>query len=313
MQPPGPWKRFVMTIDEPRFGYVALAGSPNVGKSTLLNKLVGEKISITSRRPQTTRHRILGVKTGSDYQIVFVDTPGIHRSKGRRLNRIIVKTAISSLADVDLVLLLIDQRAWSGEQEWVLKQITQNRIPVILLINKIDRIRDKRTLLPLIEESRQRHPFLEIIPVSSRFSSAQDVRKISTTIARHLPIGPPGFPADQRTDKNDRFRATELIREQLFSVLGQELPYSTAVEIQKYEKNDKQILCIDATIWVEKESQKSIVIGKNGQMLKMIGMNARKQIEMTMHHKVFLGLWVKVKKGWSDSARQLHALGYAES
>ncbi|MCY3768023.1 MAG: GTPase Era [Gammaproteobacteria bacterium] len=302
-----------MAIDGKRFGYVALAGSPNVGKSTLLNKLVGEKISITSRRPQTTRHRILGVKTESDYQIVFVDTPGIHPSQGRRLNRIIVKTAISSLADVDLVLLLIDQRAWSGEQEWVLEQVTQNRIPVMLLINKIDRIRDKRTLLPLIEESRQRHPFVEIVPVSSRFSSAEDLRRISETIAKHLPVGPPGFPADQRTDRNDKFRATELIREQLFSVLGQELPYSTAVEIEKYEENDKQVLRIEAIVWVEKEGQKSIVVGKNGQMLKMIGMNARKQIEMTIHHKVFLGLWVKVRKGWSDSARQLHALGYTES
>ncbi len=302
-----------MAIDGKRFGYVALAGSPNVGKSTLLNKLVGEKISITSRRPQTTRHRILGVKTESDYQIVFVDTPGIHPSQGRRLNRIIVKTAISSLADVDLVLLLIDQRAWSGEQEWVLEQVTQNRIPVMLLINKIDRIRDKRTLLPLIEESRQRYPFVEIVPVSSRFSSAEDLRRISETIAKHLPVGLPGFPADQRTDRNDKFRATELIREQLFSVLGQELPYSTAVEIEKYEENDKQVLRIEAIVWVEKEGQKSIVVGKNGQMLKMIGMNARKQIEMTIHHKVFLGLWVKVRKGWSDSARQLHALGYTES
>jgi len=301
-----------MNSNSHRFGFVALAGPPNVGKSTLLNRMVGEKIAITSRRPQTTRHRILGIKTESEFQIVFVDTPGIHSAKGKRLNKVIVKTAMTSLSDVDLILFMIDCHGWDSTLEMVLKQVAAKNLPIILLINKIDRVKDKRKLLPLMEESSSKHNFLEIIPLSSLGAGKDEILRVSKTIATHLPAGPPGFPADQLTDRSDTFLASELVREQTYSLLGQELPYSSAVEIVKFEKNQRNVLCIDATIWVDKESQKSIVVGKNGQMLKMIGINARKQMELVIHEKVYLNLWVKVKKGWADSVKHLNSLGYNE-
>ncbi len=294
-----------------RFGFAALAGAPNVGKSTLLNSLVGKKISIISRRPQTTRHRILGVKTSAESQIVFVDTPGLHNDQRKSLNKVINRTALSSMCDVDVILFMIDYKGWTAELRRICRQAQSKTTPVILLINKIDRLKDKTRLLPLIEASRQVHDFIEIMPVSAL--RPDDLDGFVKTVSSHLPEGPPGFPDDQVTDRPEPFLAAELVREQIFESLGQELPYSIAVEATRFETGEKDVLHIDVIIWVEKSGQKSIVIGKNGKQLKHIGMQARKQMEDSFDKKVFLSLWVKVKKGWADRAALLHSLGYTEN
>ncbi|NKB62836.1 MAG: GTPase Era [Gammaproteobacteria bacterium] len=297
-----------------RFGFITLAGPPNAGKSTLLNRIVGEKISIISRRPQTTRHRICGIKTLPDAQFVFVDTPGIHSDEKKNLNRVINKTAVSSLNDVDLILFMIDTRGWNEQLEKTFKHVRNTNTPVILLINKVDQLKDKSQLLPLINESMVIFDFKEIIPISA--ISLDDVPGFLASLVKHLSEGPPGFPDDQVTDRSERFLASELIREQTFLRLGQELPYSMAVQITKYEykeKHNRPILHIDATLWVEKPGQKSIVIGKGGGQLKLIGQHARKQIEYSLGCQVFLTLWVKVTKGWAENASLLQSLGYSET
>jgi len=293
-----------------RFGFAAIAGPPNVGKSTLLNRIIGKKISIISRRPQTTRHRILGIKTMQNSQIVFVDTPGLHNDQGKTLNRVINRTAVSSLSDVDLILFMIDYKGWSKSLTDVFRHAQSKDTPIILLINKIDRLKDKTRLLPIIEQSRNIHKFSEIIPISAlKLDKSTDFINI---IVNHLPVGPPGFPEDQVTDRSQRFFAGELVREQTFTRLGQELPYSIAAEVIRFETNEKGVLCIDVILWVEKSGQKSIVIGKDGHQLKTIGMNARKQMEKSFDKRVYLNLWVKVKKGWGDRAALLHSLGYSD-
>ena len=297
-----------------RFGFVTLAGPPNAGKSTLLNRVVGEKISIISRRPQTTRHRICGIKSREHSQVVFVDTPGMHSDERRNLNRVINKTAVTSLNDVDLILFMIDHRGWSEALVKTFAAVKQANTPVILLINKVDQLKQKDALLPLIQDSMSRHDFKEIIPISAL--TITDIDGFLDLLVKYLPEGPPGFPEDQVTDRSERFLASELIREQTFLRLGQELPYSMAVEITKYEykeKHEKPILHIDATLWVEKPGQKSIVIGKQGKQLKLIGQHARKQIEYALGCQVFLTLWVKVTKGWAESTSLLQSLGYMES
>jgi len=293
-----------------RFGFATLAGAPNVGKSTLLNRVIGQKISIISRRPQTTRHRILGVKTLADSQIVFVDTPGLHNDQRKALNKVINRTSISSLSDVDLILFMIDYKGWSKELNEVFASVKSKNVPIILLINKVDRLKDKSRLLPLIEQSRKIHNFLEIVPISAL--KMHDIDEFLNIVVSHLPEGPAGFPEQQITDRSQKFLASEFVREQTFSCLGQELPYSIATEVTKFELNENDILCIDVVIWVEKSGQKSIVIGKDGHQLKMIGMNARKQMQRSFGEKVFLNLWVKVKKGWADRAALLNSLGYTE-
>ena len=298
-----------------RFGFATLAGPPNVGKSTLINRIIGQKISIISRRPQTTRHRILGVKTLPEFQIVFVDTPGLHNDqrKNRRnsLGKVINKTAIRSMSDVDVILFMIDYKGWSKSLSAVFRHAKSKNTPIILLINKIDRLKDKSRLLPLIQESKNRHDFVEILPISAL--KLEPINDFLKTVSRHLPAGPAGFPEDQITDRSEQFLAAELVREQIFMTLGQELPYAIAAEVDKFETNEKGVLCIDIVIWVEKIGQKSIVIGKQGQQLKTIGMNARKQMERSFDKKVYLNLWVKVKKGWADRAALLHSLGYTEN
>ncbi len=294
-----------------RFGFATLAGPPNVGKSTLLNRIIGQKISIISRRPQTTRHRILGIKTLTEFQIVFVDTPGLHHDQRKNLNKVINKTAIRSMSDVDVILFMIDYKGWSESLSAVFRHATSKNTPIILLINKIDRLKDKSRLLPLIQESKNRHDFVEILPISAlKLGQIDDFLKM---VSRHLPVGPAGFPEDQITDRSERFLAAELVREQVFMTLGQELPYAIAAEVEKFETNEKGILCIGIVLWVEKIGQKSIVIGKQGQQLKIIGMNARKQMERSFDKKVYLNIWVKVKKGWADRAALLHSLGYTEN
>lgn len=293
-----------------RFGYVALIGPPNAGKSTLLNRIIGRKITITSRKPQTTRHRILGVKTLDDAQIVFVDTPGIHDDERKTLNRVINKTAVNSMMGVDLVLLMIDARGWGEAEQWVLQLVAERGVPVFLVINKVDRLRDKAALLPLIDESRKRYDFRQIVPVSAR--KGDNVDHLLALVSKAMPEGGLGFPPEQITDRSQRFLAAELVREQLFGVLGQELPYATAVEMNDFGLNDKGVLVMDMTIWVEKPGQKAIVIGKQGETLKRIGQRARKQMERLFGAKVYLSLWVKVRKGWADNASVLKSLGYIE-
>lgn len=294
-----------------RFGFATLVGAPNVGKSTLLNRIIGQKISIVSRRPQTTRHRILGVKTLPEFQIAFVDTPGLHSDQRKSLNKVINKTAISSMSDVDVLLFMIDYKGWSKSLSDVFNLAEAKNIPIILLINKIDRLKDKSRLLPLIEESKNKYDFVEILPISAlKLEPIDDFLK---TLSKHLPVGAAGFPEDQITDRSQRFFAAELVREQIFRMLGQELPYAIAAEVDKFEINDRGVLCIDIVIWVEKSGQKSIVIGKDGQQLKAIGMNARKQMEHSFDKRIFLNLWVKVKKGWGDRSALLHSLGYTDN
>ena len=295
-----------------RFGVVALSGPPNAGKSTLLNRIIGEKISIMSRRPQTTRHRILGIKTLANAQLVFVDTPGLQRNPPKPLNRVINRTALNSLSDVDLILFMIDCRGWTPELEKLFALVADKNTPVILLINKIDLLSDRARLLPLMERSAQIHAFKEIIPLSARKLTGADA--LLKVITAALPEGAPGFPADQHTDRSQRFLASELVREQTLRLLGRELPYASAVEVTQFQYggDDDRLLSVAVIIWVEKASQKAIVIGRGGRQLKAIGQNARKQMERAFDTRVYLDLWVKVKKGWADNAAMLRALGYME-
>ena len=293
-----------------RFGVIALTGAPNVGKSTLLNGIIGEKISIMSRRPQTTRHRILGIKTLANAQLVFVDTPGLHLDQPRNLNRAINRTAMNSLTDADLIVFMIDFRGWTSELEKLFSRVVDKNTPIILLINKIDRLRDRKRLLPLIEQSARIHPFQEIIPLSAR--QPDHIKSFVNVIVATLPEGAPGFPADQHTDRSERFFASELVREQTFRLLGRELPYASAVEVTKFDCSDDKLLRVSMIIWVEKASQKPIVIGQGGRQLKVIGERARKQMEKAFSVRVYLDLWVKVKKGWADNATMLRTLGYLE-
>jgi GTP-binding protein Era len=290
-------------------GFVALVGRPNVGKSTLLNHLVGQKISITSRRPQTTRHRIHGIKTTEAGQAVFVDTPGIHASEKRAMNRYLNKAAGSALGDVDVVVWLIDRPAWLSEDELVLQRIRTSGVPVILVINKIDRIEDKDELLPFLQEASENHDFAAMIPVSALRGSNLDV--LDRTIMDLLPDGELIFPEDQITDRSMRFMAAEIIREKLIRSLGQEVPHALTVEIEEY-KQEGELTRIRALILVERAGQKAIVIGKKGEVLKKVGERARHDLERMLEGKVFLQLWVKVKEGWSDDERALRSLGYAD-
>ncbi|MGI9311750.1 MAG: GTPase Era [bacterium] len=296
-----------------RFGVVALSGPPNAGKSTLLNRIVGEKVSITSRRAQTTRHRILGIKTLPRAQLVLVDTPGLNRDRPKRLNRATHRTALRSLADVDLILFMIDIRGWTPELERLFAQVAQQgaATPIVLAINKIDRLSDRRRLLPLIKRSAEIHPFAEIMPLSALKMKAGEVDEFLAVIIKHLPPGPPGFPADQRSDRSQRFLASELVREQTCKLLGNELPHASAVEVTRFEY-DGDLLRVVAVIWVERASQKPIVIGQGGRQLKAIGERARKQMERMFGAQVYLDLWVKVRKNWSDNAAMLRAFGYLE-
>ncbi len=295
---------------EHRFGFVALVGVPNVGKSTLLNRLVGEKLAITSRRPQTTRHRILGIVTEPEYQIVFMDTPGLHCNDGKGLNRRMVSTAIRSMSDADLILYMIDHQGWTRRLKDAFRPVRDQGIPVVLLINKIDRLPDKSRLLPMIEDSRAVHPFEEIIPISAL--QPEDPERLKRIMARLLPRAPCGFPDDQVTDRSEMFLASELVREQAYLLLGQELPYAIMVELSRFQVSDKGVLCVDAVIWVEKPGQKRIVIGRNGSLIKRIGIGARKQMEQVFARKVFLNLWVTVPRGAGERELRMRSLGYAE-
>lgn len=290
-------------------GHVALIGRPNVGKSTLMNHLLGQKISITSRKPQTTRHRILGIHTTPAGQVIYLDTPGMHLDAKKALNRYLNRTADTTLLGVDVVVWLLEGPAWLPFDEQILKKLDQAALPVILAVNKVDRIADQDTMLTFFADARNRFPFEHLIPISALRNINLD--KLQHLILQLLPEGGMLYPEDQVTDRPERFFVTEMIREKLTRRLGDELPYSITVEVERYEELPV-ISKIHAVIWVERETQKNIVIGKGGEMLKKIGTDARGDIEKLIDRKVFLTLWVKVKKGWSNSERSLQSLGFLE-
>jgi len=295
--------------DDYRCGYVALVGRPNVGKSTILNRLVGQKISITSRRPQTTRHRILGIKTDDQAQIVFVDTPGLHSQQPRAMNRYMNRAAADSLRDVDVVVFVVEGTRWQKDDDWILEKLEHVSCPVILAINKIDRVSDKAELLPHLEVLAAKRHFTELIPVCAK--SGDHLDRLEAAVRKLLPVSPPFYSEDQVTDRSERFLAAELVREKLFRKLGEEIPYGLTVEIERF-KTEKRTLHIHALIWVEKNSHKPIVIGNKGERLKEVGREAREDMQKAFGHKVFLQLWVKVKEGWADDERALQSLGYGE-
>jgi len=288
-------------------GYITIIGRPNVGKSTLLNRILGMHLSITSKKPQTTRHRLLGIKTTADYQAVYVDTPGLHQGYKGAMNRFMNKEATMMLDGVDIVVFMVSALKWTEEDDYVLNLLKNSATPVILAVNKIDQIADKKRLLPHIEELSQKAEFTEIIPLSA--SNGKNIDKLETAIVSQLNISPAYYDEEQLTDKSDRFLAAELIREQLMRLLGQELPYASAVEIEAFEESTK-IIKISALIWVERDNQKSIIIGVKGQQLKEIGINARRAMQNLFKKKVLVKLWVKVKAGWSNDERALRSLGY---
>ena len=292
-----------------RCGLVAIVGRPNVGKSTLLNHLLRQKISITSRKPQTTRHRILGINSDEHTQCIFVDTPGLHGKHDKALNRAMNETVASAVKDVDLILFVVERFVWNDTDDLVLKLLENTTVPVILLINKIDLIKDKEKLLPHIGELSAKRDFAEIIPVSALGGHNLDV--IETTVNSFLPVSPFLFPEDQITDRSSRFLAAELIREKVTRQLGEEIPYEITVEIEKYEQVGS-VLHIHGLILVDKKRQKRIIIGKDGERLKQIGSSAREDMEKTFESKVMLNLWVKVKSGWADDERALQSLGYID-
>ena len=292
---------------EIRCGRVAVAGRPNVGKSTLMNHMLGRKLSITSRKPQTTRQSLVGVLHHGDAQIVFVDTPGIHLAKGRALNRYMVGQAAGSLLGVDLALLVVDAHGWCPADEIVRQRIVEGGAPCLCVINKIDRLRSKERLLPLIDDLRGRHDFVEIVPVSALRNLALD--ELTASIVDRLPRGPPLFGQDAVTDRPLEFLIAETVREKATRRLGAELPHQTAVALERLEPRHG---CteIDAVLYVERDTQKRIVIGKGGSMLKSIGEEARRDIELLIGGKAMLRLWVKVDRRWSDRADSLKRFGY---
>ena len=293
-----------------RCGYVAILGRPNVGKSTLLNHILGQKLSITSRKPQTTRHRVLGIKTEGAFQTVFVDTPGIHKSEPKAINRYMNRAATSATKDVDAILFVIEAGKWTEPDEHVLKQFAHGSVPVILVINKIDKLEDKASLLPFIEQLSGKHPWRAVIPVAALHGKQLDL--LEKEIHGCLPESIHFFPEDQITDRSQRFMAAEIIREKIMRQLGQEVPYAMAVEIEQM-KMEGHVWHIHGLILVERAGQKNIVIGKQGARLKSIGSEARVDMERMLDAKVMLNLWVKVKSGWSDDERALRSLGYDDA
>jgi len=296
-----------MSEQDFKCGYIAIVGRPNVGKSTLLNHMLGVKLSITSRKPQTTRHQILGVKTVDKGQFIFVDTPGIHSGGNRAINRYMNRAASSVIHDVDVILFLVQSLKWTEEDQLVLKKLEQVDVPVVLVVNKVDKVDDKSKLLPFLSEISEKYKFENVMPVSAM--RGDNLQQLEDHLLTLLPEKPPFFQDDEFTDRSLRFLTAEIIREKLVRELGNELPYQTTVEIEQY-KDEEKITRINALILVETKGQKVIVIGDKGAKLKSIGTKARKDIEELIDRKVFLQLWVKVKSGWSDSEASLRSLGY---
>ena len=288
-------------------GFIAVVGRPNVGKSTLINELIGQKLSITSHKPQTTRHRIHAIDTQTNYQMIFVDTPGIHIGNKKAINSYMNKTASSSLSEADMILWLVEALKWTKEDERVMEHLTKIKVPIILCVNKIDNLNTKDEILPYLENLGEKFQANEVFPLSAfKKNHTNGLRKL---ILKHLPQQEALFESDYVTDRSQRFVVAEFIREKLMRNLSNELPYDLTVEIEKFDL-DGQMYRIAARIFVEKPSQKSIVIGDKGKMLKQIGKESRVSIEGFLERKVFLELWVKVRQGWSNDKRALASLGY---
>lgn len=290
-------------------GYIAILGRPNVGKSTLLNKILGKKVSITARKAQTTRHRILGIKTTGDYQAIYVDTPGIHSRIDSKLNQYMNQVALNSLRDVDLIIFMVVGTIWQAEDEFILQLFKEITCPVILVINKIDLVPQKKLLLSHISKITQKCELVTVVPVSAK--TGTNIDALEKSVQRLLPAGPFLFPVDQQTDRNKNFLAAEIIREKLTRFLGQELPYAVSVVVDRMVLK-KEVMFIIATIYVERHGQKVIIVGKEGGVLKKIGTLARLDLEELFRGKVFLQLWVKVKAKWTNDEKVLQQLGYGE-
>ena len=296
-----------MASEPKRCGYVSNVGRPNVGKSTLLNHILGQKISITSRKPQTTRHQVLGIKTEADHQVIFVDTPGLHRGEDKAINRYMNKAASSAIRDVDLVLFLVDRTAWTEEDQLVLEHVQRANLPTVLVVNKVDLLEDKNVLLPHLQALADRGEFKAIVPVSAL--RQRNVDSLEQEIIKYLPESEHFYPEEQITDRSQRFLAAEIVREKIMRQLGDELPYAVTVEIEEFAL-ESDVAHISALILVERKGQKKIIIGEKGSRLRSIGTDARKDMERLFDCKVMLRLWVKVKSGWSDDERALRSLGY---
>jgi len=294
---------------ESRCGFVAIVGRPNVGKSTLLNHILGQKLSITSRKPQTTRHQVLGIKTEGPVQAIYVDTPGMHEDEPRALNRYMNKAASSALVDVDVVVFVTDQLTWTSADDMVLAKLEHLQCPVILAVNKVDKIEHRDKLLPHLETLAEKRNFAEIIPLSAL--KEMNLEPLQQAVSRYLPQSVHFYPNDQVTDRSERFMAAEMVREKITRQLGAELPYSVAVEIEEF-KHQGTTLDISALILVEREGQKKIIIGDKGDRMRRIGQEAREDMERMFGTKVMLRLWVKVKRGWADSDRALKSLGMSD-
>ena len=290
-----------------RCGFVAVVGRPNVGKSTLINALMGQKVSIVTAKPQTTRHRILAVNTTASAQIVFVDTPGMHRGAGKAMNRLMNRTAASALSDADVIVFVSEAGRWTDEDADVLKRIQRSRRPAFALLNKVDKVHPKDAVLAMLAEAAARHEFAELMPTSA--TKGDNLAVLLDVLPTYLPESPPLFPEEMRTDRSPQFHAAEVIREKLTLNLHQELPYGLTVQIERYLENDS-VLEVDAVIWVERDSQKGIVVGKGGARLKQIGREARLDLKQQLGRAVHLELWVKVKQNWADNDKDLQSLGF---
>lgn len=298
-----------MTEQVTRCGYVAVVGRPNVGKSTLVNHILGQKLAITSRKPQTTRHNMLGIKTEGAVQAIYVDTPGLHMGGQTALNRFMNRSALTALKDIDVAIFVVDRMRWTEEDEMVFERIQHLTCPLIIAVNKADRLEDKSQLLAHLEWLAVKLPNAQIVPMSALHGHNLDT--LERLVADYLPESEHFFPEDQITDRSSRFLAAELVREKIMRQLGAELPYQITVEIEEF-KQDGRILHIHALILVERDGQKKIIIGDKGERIKRIGQEARKDMETMFGSKIMLNLWVKVKGGWSDDERALRSLGYQE-
>jgi GTPase len=290
-----------------RGGFVALVGRPNVGKSTLLNALLGQKLSIVTPRPQTTRQRVIGVANLSGGQIAFVDTPGLHLGEKRALNRAMNRTAASALADADLVVHVIEALKWTDEDSMVLQRLQSSGLPSVAVINKVDRVHPRERLLPFLAAVAQRHPYLEIVPVSAQ--KGHNLEPLLKVLLAALPESKAMFPADMLTDRSEKFRISEAIREKLTLELVEELPYGIAVEVENMKVTEDGRLEVDAVIYVDRPGQKPIIIGAGGERLKRVGRAARTELNRLLGKRLHLNLWVKVRENWADDARALSQLG----
>jgi GTP-binding protein Era len=290
-------------------GYVALVGRPNVGKSTLMNRILGQKLSIVTAKPQTTRQRIAGIKTTGQGQIIYIDTPGIHLAAKKALNRYMNRIAQASFHEVDLILFLVEAGRWTKQDEHVARSLESVGVPVLLVVNKIDLVPEKSQLLSFLEKDVKIARFKEVFLIAARLGDG--VERLEQKVLQSLPFSRPYYDEDQWTDRSERFLAAELIREQLMLRLHQELPYALTVEIEEF-KREKHLLRIGAIVWVERKGQKQIVIGKGGDVLKYVGSRARRALQELFEEKVYLRLWVKVSRDWSDNERALRQFGFDE-